>query len=312
MRSPPRPARLVPPLAVLPLAALLLAAPLLTGAPARAAALHDPLDDGPPEAAAPDPAAPPGSRVLRDIAYGEAKAQRMDVYIPAGAARAPVVVMVHGGFWAVGDKAAPGVAGAKMAHWLRQGMIFVSVNYRLLREADPVAQATDIGHALAAVQARAAAWGGDPGRILLAGHSAGAHLVAYLAADAGFARRQGARPWLGTLVLDSAALDVVEIMQRTHLRFYNRVFGDKAAYWRQASPLYHLSAAPAPLLVVCSTRRTDSCPPAKVFAAKAASLGGRAELLPVDLGHRDINRRLGEAGPYTAAVDAFVKSLGLP
>src|SRR3546814_8279679 len=154
-------------------------------------------------------------------------------------------------------------------------MIFFSVNYRLLREADPVTQAADVGHALAAVQARAAGWGGDPPRILLIGHAAGAHLVAFLAADAGFAKRQGAKPWLGTVSLDSAALDVVEIMQRTHLRFYNRVFGDKASYWRQASPLYHLTAAPAPILLVCSTRRTDSCPPAKTFAARAAGLGGR-------------------------------------
>src|SRR3546814_1535129 len=84
-----------------------------------------------------------------------------------------------------------------------------------LREADPVTQAADVGHALAAVQARAAGWGGDPARILLIGHSAGAHLVAFLAADAGFAKRQGAKPWLGTVSLDSAALDVVELMQRS-------------------------------------------------------------------------------------------------
>src|SRR3546814_18036265 len=101
--------------------------------------------------------------------------------------------MVHGGFWALGDKASAGVAGAKMAHWVGRGMIFVSVNYRLLREADPVTQAADVGHALAAVQARAAGRGGDPARILLIGHSAGAHLVAFLAADAGFGHRPGNR-----------------------------------------------------------------------------------------------------------------------
>ncbi|MFC3675802.1 alpha/beta hydrolase [Ferrovibrio xuzhouensis] len=290
---------------------------LLAAAPVLAApGLHDPLDDGPAEAA-PDPPPPPGTRILRDLAYGEARAQHMDVYIPAHADHAPaivmpVIVMVHGGFWALGDKASAGVAGAKMAHWVGRGMIFVSVNYRLLREADPVTQAADVGHALAAVQARAAGWGGDPARILLVGHSAGAHLVAFLAADAGFAKRQGAKPWLGTVSLDSAALDVVEIMQRTHLRFYNRVFGDKASYWRQASPLYHLTAAPAPMLLVCSTRRTDSCPPAKAFAAKAAALGGRVSLLPVEMTHHDINHRLGEPGAYTEAVDGFLASLGLP
>src|SRR3546814_20585131 len=90
-------------------------------------------------------------------------------------------------------------------------MIFVSVNYRLLREADPVTQAADVGHALAAVQARAAGWGGDPARILLIGLSAGAPPVAYLAADAGFAKCPAAKPSLGTVSLVSAALDVLSI-----------------------------------------------------------------------------------------------------
>jgi arylformamidase len=259
------------------------------------------------------PAPPPGGRVERDVAYGPDSAQRFDVYLPAWkVAGAPVLVMAHGGAWLIGDKGSAGVVENKAAHWLPQGVIFVSVNYRLSPKADPLAQADDVAKALAAAQARAAGWGADPARFVLMGHSAGAHLVALLAADPSIATRQGARPWLGTVVLDSAALDLVKIMEGRHLRFYDRVFKDDPAYWRRASPLERLTGTPAPMFVVCSSRRRDSCAHAREFAAKATALGGHATVQPEALSHAEINKTLGQAGPYTQAVDAFLRSVGVP
>ena len=66
------------------------------------------------------------------------------------------------------------------------------------------------------------------------------------------------------------------------------------------------------MLLVCSSRRGDSCPAAQRFAAKAVSLGGRATALPIDLGHGEINSELGRATGYTGSVDEFLRSLGLP
>ena len=253
----------------------------------------------------------PGTAVIRDLPYGPSTAQRMDIYLPAHPQNAPVLFMVHGGGWARGDKTATNVVANKIARWVPQGYIFISVNNRLLPEADPLEQADDVAKALAVAQSGARSWGGDPARFVLLGHSAGAHLVALLAADPAISARQGAKPWPGTIALDSAALDIVEIMQRGHFRLYDSAFGADPAYWRNASPIHRLTAATAPLLLVCSSRRTDSCPAAQRFAEKAISKGGRATVLPVALTHGEINNELGLPGPYTNDVERFLQSLGL-
>ncbi|MEP6720027.1 MAG: alpha/beta hydrolase [Variovorax sp.] len=250
---------------------------------------------------------------LPDLAYGPAPRQRMDVYLPARADRAPVLLVVHGGAWMIGNKALPQVVEQKFAHWVRdRGFILVSVNYRLVPEADPPTQAADVARALATVQQRAQSWGGDPSRVVLMGHSAGAHLVALLSARPALAAAQGAAPWRGTVVLDSAALDTAGLMQRPHLRFYDRAFGADPEVWRSASPTAQLSRGALPMLLVCSSqRRDDPCAQSRAFANKTIASGGRAEVLPQDLSHAQINAELGRPGAYTAAVDAFIASVGI-
>lgn len=259
---------------------------------------------------------PPGTQMQRDIAYGSDPKQKFDVYRPANAEASatplPILIMVHGGAWAFGDKASPGVVSAKATYWLGRNYIFVSVNNRLLPTADPAGQAADVATALAKIQADAPGWHGDPGRIVLMGHSAGAHLVALLAADPAIAAKAGARPWRGTVSLDSAALDVPGIMEKRHARLYDAPFGKDPAYWRQVSPIDQLQQKPMPVLLVCSTRRLDSCGPAKSFADKVTGLGGQASVLRENLTHEEINATLGEPGAYTDKVEAFMQSVGLP
>lgn len=254
-------------------------------------------------------ALPAGCRLISDVAYGKNVRQRMDIYLPQHAAGAPVILMVHGGGWRRGDKRAQSVVENKMARWLAKGFIFISVNYRLLPEAAPGEQADDIALALAAAQAQAASWGADPAKFILMGHSAGAHLVALLAASPDKAYRLGAKPWLGTVVLDSAALDVVEIMNARHLRLYDNAFGSDAAYWKEVSPFYALSATAAPILTVCSTLRSDSCAQAVRFAGRARSLNVQVTVVRQELSHRDINQLLGVESTYTDAVEAFMAGL---
>jgi acetyl esterase/lipase len=257
-------------------------------------------------------AVPDGVAVTRGVAYGPSPAQRMDVYRPAAARGAPVLLLVHGGAWMAGDKSNTNVVATKVAHWVPRGAVVVSANYRLLPEADPLAQADDVARALAAAQAKAAGWGGDAARFVLIGHSAGAHLVALLAADPAIARRRGARPWLGTVALDSAAFDVGRIMRQPHLPLYDRAFGGDPQYWHKASPLHRLTAVPAPMLLVCSTNRAVACAQAEGFASAVTARGGRATVLPVAMTHAAINRDLGLPGSYTAAVESFLRSVGLP
>jgi acetyl esterase/lipase len=285
-------------------------------------ALHGDLDDGESgPAAGTGPAwgpfeLPAGARVVRNLGYGSDPAQRLDVYFPARspgparAAAAPVMFMVHGGGWCRGNKALWRVVKNKVAHWVGAGGIFVSTNYRLLPAADPLTQANDVAAALAYVQSHLRAWGGNAERVVVMGHSAGAHLVLLIATDAVLLARPDAAPWFAMILLDSAAMDVEEIMNARHYPLYDQAFGRDPDYWRQASPLHRLTQIPpAPMLIVCSTQRPDSCPQARAFAAKVQGYGGRADLLPVDLSHGEINELLGADNAYTAAVDAFLRSL---
>jgi arylformamidase len=254
-------------------------------------------------------AIPPNVRVVRDVAYGADPKQRFDVYIPRGVRNAPVVLMVHGGAWRLGDKRSRGVVGNKVERWSRAGIIVISVNYRLLPGTDPVEQARDVARALAAAQSRLSGWGGDPDRVVLMGHSSGAHLVALLEARPSLATSLGARPWLGAVILDSAALDVVQAMMRPHLPIYSRAFGTDRDYWRAASPAQHLAAGAKPMLLVCSSLRRDSCPAATRLAEQATADGVRAEVLPVPKSHAAIDAQLGAPGEYTKGVEAFLATL---
>lgn len=256
---------------------------------------------------------PTGTKVLRDIAYGSDKRQTMDVYLPANAAAQksmPVIFMVHGGAWKIGSKTARGVVENKAAHWLPQGYIFVSINYRMLPDIKPLEQADDVAKALATAQNKAAEWGGSGKRFIIMGHSAGAHLVALLASNPSIAARAGASAWLASIALDSAAYDIDKIMGQKHYRFYDEAFGSDPAYWQASSPTLQLKQSVAPFVAVCSSVRPDKpCAQAAMFIDKARSLGMQAMLLPQSLSHADINKNLGLDSAYTTAVDNFIKPL---
>jgi len=251
------------------------------------------------------------AEVLKNLSYGPDKKQSLDVYIPEGAHNAPVIFMVHGGGWRYGDKNGEGIVRRKVARWLPLGWIFVSANYRLVPNADPLVQAEDVARALAFSQSQAASWGGDPGKFVVMGHSSGGHLVSLLAVQPSLAFKLGAKPWLATVSLDSAAFDVVQIMRSaTHPGLFDRAFGTDEALWIAASPSQQLSSESTPILAVCSTRRGDQpCIQAHDFAVKAGSKQVRVEVLEQDLSHSAVNNRLGLPGGYTDAVEAFITSL---
>lgn len=255
---------------------------------------------------------PSSVKQISDIAYGSDPRQRIDAYLPAQPiANAPVIVMVHGGAWMVGNKAMANVTDNKVAYWVKQkGYVLVSVGYRLSPQVDPLVHARDVATALAKAQSLAPSWGADPARVILMGHSAGAHLVALLGASPALARESGAQPWLGTVALDSAALDLERIMAQRHMRFYDRVFGADPAFWRSVSPMAVLATGATPMMLVCSSQRADgSCGQSIAFADAVKAKGGRAGVLPQDLTHEQVNTTLGLPGAYTDAVDGFIRSL---
>lgn len=246
---------------------------------------------------------------LSDIAYGPEPDQRYDLYRPTGSDNAPLILMVHGGGWRFGDKDMGRVVDNKLARWLPRGIAFATINYRMQPKAPPLEQARDVARALADIQRNANKLGIDHNDIVLMGHSAGAHLIALLAARPDLQAEAGVQPWRGTVLLDSGALDVPAIMNARHFRLYDRAFGNNPAEWTAVSPYQQLRQATAPILAVCSTRRDDSCPQARAFVGKAMQLGGEAEVLPQDKSHGEINAQLGNDLAYTTAVERFLGQL---
>lgn len=246
----------------------------------------------------------PGARKLEQH-YGTDPAQALDVYIPPGKLRdAPILIMVHGGAWKIGDKANTGSIENKLKHWLPRGFIVVSVNYRLLPKVMAYEQAQDVAEALQWVQAYAEDWGGSDRKIILMGHSAGAHLVALLSSKPSMVGRR----WAGTVVLDSAVMTVSTTMAGRHPKFYDEAFGSDPADWARASPMDQWTPSAEPMFLVCSTKRPDKpCDDARAFQALARRSGVPMPVLPQNLTHADINRTLGLPGPYTDAVDAFIR-----
>lgn len=246
----------------------------------------------------------PGARKQTD-AYGTDAAQRLDVYIPPGVHDAPILIMVHGGAWMIGDKANTGSVENKLKHWLTRGWIVVSVNYRMLPNAMAYEQAQDVAEAVQWVQGYAEDWGGDPKKIILMGHSAGAHLVALVSSRP----EMVGQPWAGTVVLDSAAMQVSTTMTARHPRFYDQAFGTDPAEWAKASPMDQWTPKAVPMMLVCSTLRPDDpCDDARRFQAKAKAGGRDMPVRPQNLSHADINRTLGLPGAYTNQVDAFISN----
>lgn len=248
--------------------------------------------------------------VYKNIEYGPDRAHKFDVYRREGLSNAPVIFMVHGGAWKLGDKESKNVIQNKIERWIPAGFVFVSINYRLLpRVKGPVEQAKDVRNALVEVQKQATDWGADPEKVILMGHSAGAHLVGLIAGSVDQHIDMGGRFWLGSILLDSAALDVPSIMNTQHYGFYDDAFGSDPKFWVKASPLHQLRSDAPPILITCSIGRREACNQAKAYAHEANSLGVRVSVISKDLSHKEMNSDLGADNDYTVDVESFMSSL---
>jgi acetyl esterase/lipase len=125
---------------------------------------------------------PAAARGPHDIAYGPDPRHRLDLYLPEGAVAKPrkTIVFIHGGGWRRGNKDRYHFVGRAFAE---AGYVVVLINYRLYPQVRFPAFVEDAARAVAWVHANVRRYGGDPERIFLIGHSAGAHIAALLALD---------------------------------------------------------------------------------------------------------------------------------
>jgi acetyl esterase/lipase len=251
-----------------------------------------------------------GATVNVDIPYGLDAAQKYDVYLPAGASQAPIIVMVHGGAWTGGDKQAENVAADKAGYFVGKGYIFVSLNYRLLPGSDPLIQAADVARGIANIQSNAAKWGGDKSKIVLMGSGAGGHLTALLSSNPSLASDQGAAIWSAAVVLETPALNVPALMSTTHDGIYDTAFGSNLEFWEDSSPTHLVDSSGVPMLVVCSTESADdTCGKANAFKQAARNAGVTVTVSQQSVDPPEINNRVGVSTSYTDVIEDYIDSV---
>jgi arylformamidase len=270
---------------------ILLFIALLTGLPAAAQRLPVPSPDG-----------------TVELAYGEDPRQRLD-FTPVERGDAPLVMFIHGGAWAFGDKR---MAGHMAVHFHGRGYAFASLNYRLVPRASVAQQAEDVAAALAHLLRETGSR-----RILLIGHSAGAHLAALVGTDPAYlaAHRLPVGTISGVVLLDGAGYDVPAQMERGGpllRRMYRNAFTDDPAVQRRVSPAWHAEAPNAARFLIfhVASRPDDSGAQSERLGAALRAAGTPAEVVSVDNSHAGIFRQFGQAGhAATARTDAFAEAI---
>ncbi len=261
----------------------------------------------------------PAAAPDRTIAYGNDPLQKLDVWRAKNvASAAPLIVFVHGGGWSRGSK--DNATGPwKAVHYPQAGYAFAAIDYRLVPSATVEQQAQDVAHALKAALDQAQALGIDRHRVVLMGHSAGAHLVALVGTDERYLRAAGLSfaDLAGVLPIDGAGYDVADQMTDAG-RFmkpkYQAAFGTDVHRQQMLSPTSHAQAPNAPRFLLLHTARADAVRQAEGLAA-ALRAGGTAVEVRGFAGtglqwHMEINRRLGDPGyEATPVVDAWLKQV---
>lgn len=263
------------------------------------------------------PVAQPAGK--QTLSYGSDKLQNLDFYPAAnGNKRAPLVVFVHGGGWKRGSKD-NGTGQWKAPHYTAAGYAFVSINYRLVPEATVEQQGADVAASLRYLIDNAARLGFDPTRIVIMGHSAGAHLVALVGTDESYLRGAGLSfaNIDGVIPIDGAAYDVAKQMQdggNFMADTYNQAFGSDPARQRALSPTLHSASPNAPAFLIIHVQRKDGTAQSIGLQAALRKGGTKADRQEFEgrglKGHAEINRSLGDpAYAATPVVDAWLKRI---
>jgi acetyl esterase/lipase len=206
--------------------------------------------------------------VTRDAKYGPHERNALDVFAARSpGAGKPVVVFVHGGGFARGAKRTDGTPFYdNIGLWaVGQELVGVTMNYRLAPDSTWPSGIEDLTAAVAWLKANVARFGGDPGKIVLWGHSAGAaHVADYVASAA----KRGADAGIAGAVLTSGFYDL-----GTEVSVWKVYYGEDVSTYAERSSLPGLVATSVPLLVNDAELDPDMFrdETAKLVAARSAA-----------------------------------------
>jgi acetyl esterase/lipase len=191
--------------------------------------------------------------VKRNIPYADPGHERqvLDVYSPQNAKGLPVVFWIHGGGWQTGDKADVQI---KPKVFVEKGFVFVSTNYRLLPNVDMATILRDVAKSIHWVHDNIAKHGGDPKRLLVMGHSAGAQLAALICIDDRYLKSEGLSLAIikGCVPVDGDTFDIPAIIEVAETRWkvhglpkakfgHREKFGNDPAKHKDFSAVTHVA-----------------------------------------------------------------------
>lgn len=212
-----------------------------------------------------------------DLAYGPTPGQTLDLFLP-GTGPAPLVAFIHGGYWQALDKSDFSYLGRR---FLERGVAYASLNYDLAPETRIGEMVGQIRRALAWLAAESGALGLDPGRIQVAGHSAGGHLAAMALATDWQASHGLTRPPVSAACAISGVFD----LEPLSLCYQQPVLQIDAATLQDMSPLRLRPAPGARLVCAVGGEETDEFLRQQAALEAAWSAAGAAVEASVLEGH---------------------------
>jgi arylformamidase len=249
--------------------------------------------------------------------------QKVDIYSPEGARNLPVVFWIHGGGWQVGNRTDVLI---KPQWFVENGFVFVSTGYRLLPEVEMLTIFQDVAKSVHWVHDHIAEYGGDPNRILVMGHSAGAQLAALISIDERYLKAEGLSLDIikGCVPVDGdtydvpAIIDVAETRQRVHgfplpTRGHRQKFGNTPEKHRDYSAVNHIAKGKGvpPFLILHVADHPDTSVQAQRLETAMKEAGLEVKRFAArQTDHNKLNDNLGMADdPPTKAVLEFVTAL---
>jgi acetyl esterase/lipase len=244
-----------------------------------------------------------GAQVHADITFDAPHALKLDVYSPQGAAAAPVVVFFYGGAWLNGERAWYRYAGEALS---KHGIVVVVPDYRKSPQVKFPTFMDDAAQAVAWARANAAQYGGDPTRLFVMGHSAGAHIGALLATDARYLARVNMKPRdLAGFIGLAGPYDFAPFSDD----YLIDIFGSDADAQQAAMPASYVDGDEPPMLLMQGLADTTVRPDnTRSLAAKLTAQGEPVETkFYPGIGHTRIALSL--ASPFSGWTTALADTL---
>lgn len=243
-------------------------------------------------------------RVAEGVAFGS-HGQKLDVWRPAGATgagRRPVVIFYYGGGWVHGNRGAYAFAARAFA---REGFVVVVPDYRKVPAVRFPAFLEDAADSARWVQDHVGEYGGDPARVAVAGHSAGAYSAVMLAVDPRWLRAAGVRDGFVKAAIGLCGpYDFYPFDKKRSIDAFQGVKDGPAT-----QPVNLVSRDAPPLLLVTASRDTQVRPYNAVNLFKRVqALGGRAKFVEHDgLSHEDVVMALSK--PFRGKAPVLAESV---